>query len=157
MAVNHNREGKYAQYIMQDLVLPPEQAAPAAVAKYEQDGAKKRLHWIDSGNVPGSFLLNSAWYFKPNRDLLLGPDADNETYGKWECHVHDTDEMLCFYGSDPENPYDLGGEVELIIGGETYILTKSSLIFIPAGIPHSGPLLNRVDRPIFHFAAVLNR
>ncbi len=156
MSVNHNREGKYAQYIMQDLILPPEHATPEAMTRYEQKGAKKRVHWIDGNNVPGSFQLNTAWYFKPNRDLLLGPNAETEAFGKWECHVHDVDEMLCFYGSDPENPFDLGGEVEFIMGEETYVLTKSSLIFIPAGIPHSTPLVNRVDRPIFHFSAVLS-
>ena len=66
------------------------------------------------------------------------------------------DEILCFYGSDPEDPYNLHGEIELILGDESHILTKSSLIYVPAGMRHSTPLVNRIDRPIFHFSMVLN-
>ena len=156
MRINHDREGTYAAYIMQDLVLPPEQATEEARNRYAQMGAKERVHWIDGISVPGSFQLNTAWYFKPNRDLLTGPEADVAKWGKWECHVHDVDEMLCYYGSDPYHPYDLGGEIEFMMGEEIYVLTKSSLIFIPAGISHSTPLINRVDRPIFHFSAILD-
>ena len=44
----------------------------------------------------------------------------------------------------------------VIRGDESHSLTKSSLIFVPAGLSHTPPLVNRVDRPIFHFSMVLN-
>ena len=157
MTVNHNSEGTYAKYVMQDLRLPPEHASPEAVAKYERGGAKKRVHWMDGVNTPGAWQLNTSWFLAPNRAILLGSaDAPTEPNEEWKPHVHDVDEMLLFTGSDPENPWDLGGEIEMLIGGEVYILTKSSLIFLPAGLPHTTPLINRVDRPIFHFSTVLN-
>lgn len=149
-----NCEGKYGKLIMQELKLPAIHATPQAVADYEALG-RKRIHWIDGDNMPGAFQLNTSWYLAPNREQQLNPDAKTNTYTKWQPHVHDTDEMLCFYGSDPDDPYNLNGEIEIHIDGEPHILTKSSLIFLPAGLPHTPPLVNRVERPIFHFSMVL--
>ena len=158
MKVNHNSEGTYAKYVMQDLRLPPEHASPEAVAKYERGGAKKRIHWMDGNNTPGAWQLNTSWFLAPNRAVLLGsadaPTAENE---EWHAHVHDVDEMLLFNGTDPEHPTDLCGEIEMLIGDEIYIFTKSTLIFLPAGLKHSTPLINRVERPIFHFSTVLSK
>ena len=64
--------------------------------------------------------------------------------------------IVCYYGTDPDNPYELNGEIEMIIGDETHILTKSSMIFLPAGLVHSTPLITVVNKPIFHFSLVLS-
>ena len=158
MTVNHNSEGTYAKYVMQDLRLPPEHASPEAVAKYERGGAKKRIHWMDGNNTPGAWQLNTSWFLAPNRAILLGSaDAPTEQNEEWHTHVHDVDEMLLFNGTDPENPTDLCGEIEMMIGDEIYIFTKSTLIFLPAGLKHTVPLINRVEKPIFHFSTVLSR
>ena len=146
-----NTEGKYGKYIMQELVLPEEKATPEAVAAYEANG-RKRIHWLDGDNMPGCWQLNSSWYLET--DKAAKPDDPNK---ELKTHVHDVDEILCFTGSDPENPYDLGGVLELIIGDERHVLTKSTLIFIPAGLPHSEPCLVKVTRPIFHFSTVLSK
>lgn len=65
-------------------------------------------------------------------------------------------QMLCFYGSNPDDPYNLNGELEIYIGDEAHILTRSTLIFVPAGVVHSRPLFNRIDQPIFHVSMVLS-
>jgi hypothetical protein len=67
-------------------------------------------------------------------------------------HVHDFDEVIGFFGSDPQNPHDLGGEVEFWMEDEKYMLTKSCLIFIPKGMRHCPLRVTRVDRPIFFLA-----
>ena len=157
MKINHDCEGTYAKYIMQELKLPASHATPEAIANYEHGGSKKRIHWMDGNNTPGAWQLNTSWFLAPNRDFLLGENAPTNARDKWQVHVHDVDEMLLFCGTDPEHPWDLGGEIEIVIGDETYILTKSSLIFLPAGLKHSTPLINRVDKPIFHFSTVLNK
>lgn len=150
-----NCDGAYGKYIMQELKLPAAHAAPEAVQAYEALG-KKRIHWIDGQNMLGCVQLNTSWYFEANREKLTGENAPTDTYSRWAPHVHDVDEILCFYGSDPYDMYNLNGEIEILIGGETHILTKSSLIYIPAGVPHTPPLVNRVDKPIFHFSMVLS-
>jgi len=150
-----NNEGEYGKYVIQDLILPAIHATPEAVADYHAMG-RRRIHWVDGAVVPATFQLNTSWYLAPNREQQLNPQGETNTYTKWVPHVHDVDELLCFYGSDPDDQYNLNGEIEIIIGDESHVLTKSSLIFVPAGVPHTPPLVNRVDRPIFHFSMVLN-
>ena len=73
-------------------------------------------------------------------------------------HTHDDcDELIGFFGSDPDNPSELGGQIEFTIGGEPHLLTKSSIIFVPAGTSHNPMRILQVDRPIFHFSVVTKR
>lgn len=55
-------------------------------------------------------------------------------------------------GGDPDDPAALGGEVELWIEDERHLLTKSCLVYIPAGVHHCPMNFLRVDRPILHFS-----
>jgi hypothetical protein len=68
-----------------------------------------------------------------------------------EPHSHDYDEVIAFFGTNPNDPYDLGAEVELWLGDEKHIIKKSSLVFIPAGLKHCPLTFLRVDRPVFHY------
>lgn len=151
-----NNGGEYGKYILQDLQLPEIHATPEAIARYEAAG-RKRIHWMDGTVMPGAIQINTAWYFAANHEHMdkvaaeQGPDG---VIGK--PHVHEVNELLCFYGSNPEDPYDLGGEVEIWIEGEPHILTKSSLIWLPAGVSHLPLYVNKVERPIFHFSLLLD-
>ena len=152
MKIYENRDGEYGHLLTQELHLPPELASPEAVAAYEALG-KRYLHFSGRENTPGLNMFISAWYFEENREKLLkGRDIS-----EFECHVHDTDEILIYYGSDPDDPNELGGEVEFIIGGESHVINKSTVLYVPAGVPHSKPLVNRIERPIFHLAMELAR
>ena len=151
-----NNEGEYGKLIMQDLILPEIHATPEAISRYEKAG-RKRIHWLDGNNMPGAFQINTAWYYEANHEYMdqwAKEMGDKGTVGK--PHVHDVGELLCFYGSNPNDPYDLGGEVEIWIEGEKHILTRSSLIFLPAGTYHLPLYVNKVDRPILHFSLLLN-
>ena len=103
----------------------------------------KRILWIDDNEVPGAFQMNTAWYKKPQpRDPLF------------EEHVHDYDEIIGFFGGDPEDPYNLHALIEFWLDGEKQVIDRTSLIFAPAGMKH-GPLrLLEVEQPIFHFSVV---
>ena len=105
----------------------------------------KRMMFLDKTVVPGAFYVECAWYWpgdwpeKKSSNDLVKP------------HTHDYDEVIAFFGTDRDNPYDLCGQVELWIDGDQYLPEHSFLAFIPAGTEH-GPLnIKRVDRPIFHF------
>ena len=54
------------------------------------------------------------------------------------------------------DPYDLGGKIEFSLNGEKHLLTRSTMIFVPAGMPHNPMRILRVDRPIFHFSVVMS-
>jgi len=142
-----NTEGEYGKQIVQDLILPSTHSAPEVMERYTRFG--RRIHWIDSNIVPGAFQMNTSWYYKPTTFMLDEP-ANMVTAP----HKHDVDEILGFYGSNPDDPYDLGGEIILYINGEKHTLTKSSLVFLSGGTEHLPLVVTKVDRPIFHFSIV---
>ena len=142
-----NNEGKYGHLIMQECILPERLAKPEVVEQYEKFG--KRIHWVDNHNIPGAFQMNTSWYKKPNREFSV-PGK-----GVMAPHAHDCAEILGFYGSDPENPEELNGEIEFHIDGEKHIFTKSTMVFLPAGLPHCPLVINRADRPIFHYSVLM--
>jgi hypothetical protein len=128
---------KTLKYIVTTLQEPPEKKKIAA----EYTKFARRILWLDENVVPGAFHMNTAWYLKPANVEPLA-------------HTHATDEIIGFFSSDSEKPYDLGGEVEIWLEGDKHIITTSAMVFVPAGMKHCPLLLRRVDRPIFHFTTV---
>lgn len=99
------------------------------------------LIYLDNEVVKGAYYVECVWYWKGSK-----------TY-KVDAHTHDFDEVIGFFGTDPKAPYELNGEIELWLGDEKYLLTKSCLVFVPKGLKHCPLLIRRVDIPIFHFTA----
>src|SRR4030042_306678 len=66
-------------------------------------------------------------------------------------HAHKYDEVIAFFGTNHDDPYDLGAEVELWLGDEKHIIKKTSLVFIPAGLKHCPLTFPKGDRPGFHY------
>ena len=131
-------EGKYSKYMVTDLKLPEEiQAGAADYARWAT-----RILWLDEDVVPGAFQVNCSWYRKPNERPA-------------PAHTHDYDEVIAFFGSDPDNPNELYGEVEFWFEDEKYIIDKSTLFFAPGGLRHCPVQVLRADRPIFHFTVVM--
>jgi len=128
---------KYAKYIVTELKAPP--ASPEAAARYAEFAT--RILWMDSNVVEGAFQMNCSWYLRPTKGIP-------------EPHSHEYDEIIGFFGSNPEDPYELGGEIELWLEDEQYLLTKTCMVFVPRGMNHCPLILRRVDRPIFHFTTV---
>jgi len=96
-------------------------------------------------------------YLKPTKDRFNDVTPDQAKYVSFQVeHVHENAEILGFYGTNPDDPYDLGGEIEVVINGEIHVLTKSSLVFLPGGLPHCPLTITKVDRPIFHFSIVMD-
>ena len=96
--------------------------------------------YLDNKVLEGAFYVECSWFWKKNH---YSPPA----------HAHEFDEILSFFGSNPENPQDLCGEVELWLDDEQHLLTRSCIVFIPRGLKHCPMLVRRADRPIFHLSA----
>ena len=136
-----NNEGPGGEFIIQELQAPVT-GTPEFQAMYKRFA--KRILWIDDDVCPGAFQMNTAWYFAvPEKDPVF------------EEHVHEYDELIGFFGSDPEDPYNLNAEIEVTLDGATHKLTRSSLIFCPANKKHMPLSIKRVDKPIFHFSIVM--
>ena len=99
--------------------------------------------------IPGAFTAWAVWF--------AGPTPDSQRY---KPHIHDdADEIHGYFGSDHKDPFNLGGEIELWIEDEQYLITKSCFVYIPRGLQHSPWSVNRVDdpdKPIFHFMTLNN-
>lgn len=130
-----------------DNLIVTELQAPAKVMAALPDYTRrvgKRILWVDNNVVDGAFQMNCSWYLHPTD---RGPDP----------HAHDVDEILGFFGSNPDAPNELGAEIEIWIGDEQLIISQSAMVFVPAGVKHCPLLLRRVDRPVIHFSVVTGR
>ncbi len=138
-----NTEGEFGKYIVQEL------KAPVMSPEFKEfyDTYARRTLWMDANVVPGAFQMNTSWYISA---------SDVRPLFKHDEHVHDYDELIGFYGSDPNDPYDLGGVIEIGINGELHQITKSSMIFIPGGMKHLPLSIMELHRPIFHFSISMN-
>ncbi len=133
-------ELKYQKYILTDLKLP--QGAREWDEENRYDERATRILWLEDEIIKDAFSVICSWYWKATEEKEGSPS-----------HVHDFDEVVGFLGSDPQNPHDLGGEVEFWLEDEKYMLTRSCLIFAPAGLRHCPLRVTRVDRP-FMFLAI---
>jgi hypothetical protein len=134
---------KYGKYIVTDLKSPAKFTPEfnAAYAKWA-----KRILWLDADVVPGAFQMNCSWYFK------VPDDPTKEA----KSHTHKADEIIGFFSSDMQNPYNLNAEIEFWLEDEKHIITRSALIFVPGGMAHCPLILRRVDKPIFHFSTIVD-
>lgn len=139
-----NDEGQYGKYVIQKL-QDPNLGSPEFKEMYKK--FSNRILWLDGKVVKGAGIqMNTAWYFAvPSKDPVFGE------------HVHDFDEVVGFYGSNPDDPYDLGGEIEVTINGEKHLINRTTMLYIPAGIKHMPLSIKKVNRPIFHFSIVANK
>jgi uncharacterized RmlC-like cupin family protein len=112
----------------------------------------KRLSFQDYGH--GDFRQGT----KVNSDYL-GLDVCFEfgtfwTAGKkepFQAEVHDFPEVLVWMGADMADLSELGGEVEMCLGEEkeTQMITSSTAVFVPKGLPHLPVHITRMDKRLF--------
>jgi hypothetical protein len=140
-------ESKYGKYIISELKQPKVEAAwspPISAAGKNRGG---RVLYLDSDVAEGAFYMECVWVMPRQAGA---PMPGGRKVGT-EPHTHDYDEVIAFIGTDLNDPYDLGAEVELWLGDEKHIITKSSLVFVPAGLKHCPLTFLKVDRPVFHY------
>ena len=135
-------ELKYSKYIISDPKPLPqelEEKLKAEMAKKKKYNIKAtRIMSVDDEIMDGFFYVDCNW-------LWSGSAEDTAE----EPHSHDFDEVIGFVGSNREDPRDLGGKITIWLDGKEEVLTKTCLIFVPAGTKHCPILFNRIDGPIF--------
>jgi hypothetical protein len=140
---------KYGKYIVSELKQPAEEAPWSPPITTAGKGRGGRVLFLDSAIVPGAFYMECVWIMP--RPPLTAEGIDKARRAGPVSHSHDYDEVIAFFGTDLNDPYDLGAEVELWLGDEKHIITRTSLVFIPAGLKHCPLIFLRVDRPVFHY------
>lgn len=107
-------------------------------------GTVTDLIYIDDEVIKGAFNVICAWFWPRKEPLTIIPEP----------HAHVNNEVIAFFGSNPKDPHDLCGEVEIWLEDERITLTKSCAIFVPNEMKHNPLKINRIDQPIFHFSVL---
>jgi hypothetical protein len=141
---------KYGKYILSEYKAPAVEApwSPPNLKGVSQ-GQGGRVFYLDSSIIPGANYMECVWVMPRSASALRSGEKRVGT----QAHTHDYDEIIGFIGTNLDDPYDLGAEVELWLGDERHIITKTSLVFVPAGLKHSPLTFLKVDRPVFHFTS----
>jgi len=110
-------ETKYGKYFIRELEPKKARGPGALIARLDDEVIK-----------------GSNFYF-----VFLMPEipAPKELVGH-PPHIHKDAELLFHIGTNPDDPTDLGAEVELCMGPEMerHIITKSCVVYIPPGFIH---------------------
>ena len=156
-------ESKYGPYICTDLKhieqMPGYKGDQKIGRGYDDEGFRlslEHINWMDGDVIPGAFYGESTWIWPPTfKDQRPKPIMTREEMEKQEGiapHAHDFSEVLTMFGTNPDDPSYLGMTIEFWMEDEKFIIDKSFLVYIPAGMVHC-PLkvLSPMEIPIFHY------
>jgi hypothetical protein len=131
---------KYAKCLVQKpSAFPLELQGKTGVTKDIIPGVRTtHLMTADESVQKGFFYVDCTWLWSGGAKEPVG-----------EPHNHSFSQVIGLIGGTPEDPHDLGGEVTVWLDGHKEVITRSVLIFVPAGVVHGPFLVSRVDRPIF--------
>ena len=114
-------ETNYEKYVVRN---PVYEAAPEV-----KNRQTPTMTFMSTAQVPeANYYIEMGW--------IYGIPEPNP--GIYE-HTHDYDEIILHWGSNPDVPQDLGGEIEIYIGGQPITFNTTTGIYIPKATPH-GPL-----------------
>jgi len=90
----------------------------------------------------------------PPRTVVAEPGGKTPVVGRgvdWLAHKHDYEEMFLFQGTDPDDPLDLGAEIEFWLGEDKELekveFNTSTCVHIPEGLAHFPMKVKNLKRP----------
>ncbi len=108
---------------------------PGGTSDYD----KRITAYIDDDIIKGSFYFSG---------MFMAPQYSTGIHSP---HIHPYNEILFFHGIDPDNPTELGWEIDLFVGPEfeRHHLTKTVIVYLPKNFVHN-PIVTRMKKPVFH-------
>ena len=70
-------------------------------------------------------------------------------------HIHDFPIIMSFIGANPGDIYDFDAEIEFTLGGEKQVITRTTVISVPAGLAHCPLVFKRVGKPLVFLEIML--
>jgi len=156
-------KSKYGKYICTDLkqgVVMPGFKGDQKIGQGYRDGYRMGLEhviWMDSEVIPGGFYGEYTWQWpstmKDQRQIVrpkvITPEMMKNAPGITP-HSHPFIEIFSYFGTNMDDPSDLGGEIEFWLEDEKFVFTKSFMVYIPANMKHCPLIFHRMDAPMFH-------
>ena len=136
-------ETKYAENVTTIPFIKPENTLQGAQSAILSGGTTTpQLKGMNLTIMYGSFKEPGGMGFIPGRP-----------------HVHDFDEVMLFIGADTNDLSKLGGEIEVSLGEEEekHIISESTAILVPKGLPHLPAVIKRVYDPFLFMTVSLNQ
>jgi hypothetical protein len=151
---------KYAKYVNPIRLAPEHPIVPShhgttaePVLRFDKKVFPEITHWFEIFHFYGAGSSSGVPSKEP---LIVNCQKVPNTGGG---HVHQGDEFFIFMGTNPQDPMDLGGELEMWLGegdqAEKYIINKPTAMFSPGGVAHNPQYFNRVDRTIIQIVILL--
>jgi len=100
---------------------------------------RRNVVWMNDKVLAGAPHFMLTWYMQPPLKST-------------GMHVHDCDEFIGFVGSDPEDPGNLNARIVFYLDGEWITLTRSAIIYVPAGMKHCPYFMENITKPVIHFS-----
>lgn len=111
--------------------------------KIDPDDAHVHSVSMDGSFIEGCMFGEACWLVKP--------------FSRNSFFKHNSDELLMFIGSDPDNPENLNAEIELWIENDRLTFNTTSMIFVPAQAAHGRITVKNVTKPVFHYTCHTNK
>ena len=99
----------------------------------------KRSIWLDDSVCKGAPYFEMVWIVG---DITVSPGL----------HHHDFDEFLGFMGGNIDDHMELGCDIKFRVADEVLEISKTCLIFIPAGVEHGIVSVSNLTTPVLNYS-----
>jgi hypothetical protein len=94
---------------------------------------------VDQNRLKDFFAVDARWFWRSQPNQIVDGTR-----------ISDCNQVIALVSSNPEDPFSLPGEMTVWVDGKKNILNKSSMIFVPSGVPFGPVQINHMERPIFY-------
>jgi hypothetical protein len=96
---------------------------------------------VDQNRLKDFFAVDCSWIWRSNPNQIIDGIRTSEN-----------NQIIGLVGADQDNPFSLAGEITVWVDGKKNVLYKSSLIFLPSGVPFGPIQINHMEHPICYIA-----
>ena len=108
-----------------------------AGAEFSYGRTSPTMTYMSGVQVPGvKYYIEMGWTY--GMPVTRRKMRDSENFMPEMAHKN-YDEIVLHIGGDPDNPEDLGADMEFWVGGQPLRFDTTSVLYIPRGLRH-GPI-----------------
>jgi hypothetical protein len=109
---------------------------------FEPADARIQSVWLDGNVVEKCIFAEACWFVKPCEESGM--------------YRHNSDKLISFIGSNPDDHENLNAEIELWIENDRLVFNQSSIVFVPAGAAHGRMTIRNLKKPVLCYSCHMN-